>query len=503
MSLEVERSEIVVAIRINWNIVRDGNMHRLDGLDAGFLYMESESQHMHTLKVIFFDPPADGQECSFAGLLAELKTIVDRYPPLRWRLAEVPLGLYHPVCYVDPDFDIRKHVSSISLPPDSEESAVYSFIEEIASVRLERDKPLWHLWILDGLRNRQTAVIFKTHHALMDGVANAAMLAEVLGGEGVQKRAPANIVPERVPGRAGLFAAGAGELLRDLRQYPKRISAIRAARKWAKAQPVASAMAPPRFFSAPPTLFNKCLTPRRKFAFATLSCAAIKEVGRQHGATVNDVLLTMLAQTIRDYLGKRNALPEDALTAAMAFSVRDPVAENSFGNKVRIILVSLCTTIENPIERLKNIHQRSVVAKEIMKGTKHGRAATLLAYLPPLVRRPLVRSMMADRVRSGKPPMYTVGLSNIPGPRIDSLGFQGRRVDRIFTAGPLGHGACVTFTAWSHGDKLNLTVQSCSDVVPEPGEMRDSMLMALEMLKERSGAAESIATECVEDAVTS
>src|SRR5207302_6274245 len=156
-------------------------MERMTGLDAGFLYMETPTLHMHTLKIAVIDPANVPGGYSFDLLKEVLATRLRYLLPFRRRVVEVPFGLHHPVWIEDPDFDLDYHVRRVAVPAPGGPHEFGDLISDIASHQLDRRRPLWELWVVEGLEHGYIGVVAKIHHAAADGVAAAAMLANVLG----------------------------------------------------------------------------------------------------------------------------------------------------------------------------------------------------------------------------------------------------------------------------------------------------------------------------------
>src|SRR5437870_7410604 len=155
-------------------------MERLTGLDAGFLYMETPTLHMHTLKIAVIDPADVLGGYRFELLKEVLASRLHHLPPFRRRLVEVPFGLHHPVWIEDPDFDLDYHVRRVAVPAPGGPKEFAELISDIASHQLDRRRPLWELWVVEGLEHGHVGVVAKIHHSAADGVAAAAMLANVL-----------------------------------------------------------------------------------------------------------------------------------------------------------------------------------------------------------------------------------------------------------------------------------------------------------------------------------
>ncbi|MFY9587262.1 MAG: wax ester/triacylglycerol synthase domain-containing protein, partial [Actinomycetota bacterium] len=158
-------------------------MERMTGMDAGFLYMETPSLHMHTLKIGVIDPGGVEGGYTFDRFRQELEKRLHLLPPFRRRVVDIPRGIHHPVWIEDPEFDITRHLRRTQVPSPGGTREMDAVIGEIASTQLRRDRPLWEIWALEGLQDGHVAFVAKIHHALADGVAAAALLANVLSAD--------------------------------------------------------------------------------------------------------------------------------------------------------------------------------------------------------------------------------------------------------------------------------------------------------------------------------
>ncbi|HXZ61661.1 MAG TPA: wax ester/triacylglycerol synthase domain-containing protein, partial [Acidimicrobiales bacterium] len=282
------------------------------GIDAKFLYSETPTAHMHTLKVVVL--PADiTYEMFVWGMRAQLDHLV----PLRRRAVPVPLGLGHPVWVVDPAFDLDDHVSRRRLPPPGGPRQLAELVADIAGRPLGRDKPLWEAVFVEGLAGDETAIVAKVHHAVADGGASAALLGYV--GETFTHGPPNDALDgpesEPLPTRRQLLrtaAHGHRVRLRGLPQLVRR--SVRGARNFRQSRH-AMASPPALPMHAPRTSFNCSLGARRTFAMAALPLEDLKAVRRATGTTLNDVYLTVCAGALRRYLDERGELPSRPLVA--------------------------------------------------------------------------------------------------------------------------------------------------------------------------------------------
>ena len=281
-------------------------MERLTGLDAGFLYMETPSQHMHTLKVAVLDPSTIPDGYSFERVAEVLAQRLHLVPSFRRRLVNVPLRLHHPVWIEDPDFDLAAHLHRAVLPSPGGDQELDDLMSEVVSTPLDRSRPLWELWAVEGLAGGHVAFVAKIHHCLADGVKAAELLATVLD-EHADTPAPDPHAwqPEPEPSRWRLLADAVVDLARELAHLPgllvRTFRGVRAAAGARRRR----AVSPPLPFTTPKLSFNTALTPRRRFVTTSLSLTDVKTLKRAFDCTVNDIVLALCAGALRRYLDER------------------------------------------------------------------------------------------------------------------------------------------------------------------------------------------------------
>jgi diacylglycerol O-acyltransferase len=459
-------------------------MERLTGLDAGFLYMETPTLHMHTLKIAVIDPSTVPDGYSFDGVKEELAKRLHLLPPFRRRLVDVPLRLHHPVWIEDPDFDLDYHVRRAVVASPGGDREFGELISDIASRQLDRRRPLWEIWVVEGLEGDNVGFVAKIHHAAADGVAAAAMLANVLDTE-PQPHDPDPPAdpwqPDPVPSSLHLLLQAIAALGRQLLALPallrRTLSGLRAVSR--RRREIDDA--PPLPFRTPNTSFNGALTPHRWFAMASLSLDDVKAVKNAFGASVNDVILAVCAGALRHYLENRGELPDRPLVAGVPVSV--PGDENRLtGNRVSNMFTSLRTDIADPVERLRAIHAVTKSAKELHNVLGAEMLQDWTEFTPP---RPFAAWMrLYSRLRLAerhRPPINLV-VSNVPGPT-QPLYVAGARLRAIYSMGPVLEGIGLNITVWSYLDSMNFGLVGCRETMPDIWDLAGNLHEALEELK--------------------
>jgi diacylglycerol O-acyltransferase len=386
----------------------------------------------------------------------------------------------------DPEFDLAYHVRRIGVPPPGGRVQMDAVIADIASWQLDRTRPLWEIWMLEGLENGRVGFLAKIHHSVADGVAAAAMLANVMATSAEDVDPPPPIEPwrpEEMPSRGRLLMDALRDLVLRLVRLPallrRTVGGVRAVAEHRKQAEVAT---PRPILDTARTPFNGSLTPHRSFATATLSLADLKEAKTALGVTLNDIVLAMVAGSLRTWLDKRGALPDRALVAGVPVSTDDPDAIKRLGgNKVSNMFTTLATNVEDPIERLRAIHDVTSAAKEMHNILGADMLADWSEYTPPRpyawFMRQYSRFGLAEKHR---PPINLV-VSNVPGPR-EPLYVAGARMEGIYSVGPILEGIGLNVTVWSYCDQLNVGVIACREHIADPHEITDGMADALEEL---------------------
>ena len=464
-------------------------MQRLSGLDAGFLYMETPTLHMHTLKIAVLDPSTVPGGYSFERVAQILGERLHLLPPFRRRLVAVPFGLHHPLWVEDPDFELARHVHRTVAPPPGGTHELAAVISDIAGRQLDRRRPLWEIWVVEGLAGGNVGFVAKIHHAAADGVAAAQLLANVLETEPAPRPprpAEAEWRPDRIPSRRELVVQALSERVRQLLGIPgllrRTVSGLRAVARRRRS----GAVSPPVPFSTPTTSFNRALTSDRLFTMTSLALDDVKAVKSAFGVTVNDVVLAVCAGALRRYLADRGELPARPLVAGVPVSVAGDDARLG-GNRVSNMFTALRTDVADPVERLLAIHEVTKAAKEVhnVLGAEMLEAWSELTPPAPFAAwmRLYSRLKLADRHR---PPINLV-VSNVPGPA-QALYVAGARLLALWSMGPILEGIGLNVTVWSYLGQLNFGLVACPQAMPDLWGLTDHLHDALEELTKAAAA---------------
>jgi len=475
-----------------------GNMRRLSGEDALFVYGESPGMPMHTLGTMILDPStAEGRSFDYDSIVGTLAARLHLMPPYRQRLVEVPLGLARPVLADDPEFDIERHVQRVSVDTPGTLRELARVVGEFAGRPLDRAKPLWEMLYIDGVEGGRVALVTKMHHCMLDGASGASQMAGLLDLEPCPAEAPTPPTwrPAALPTRAGLFARA---LVPDV-PSPMAVAALVAQstvgfvrrtvvrrERSSTLDALASAVTP-----APRIRSSGAITTNRSVAFASASLRDIKRVKKVFGVTVNDVVLAACALALRDYLRDDDDLPEAALHCAVPVSIKTDDEKQEFSNKVSTMTVCLPTHLDDPGGLLEAIHEEAEAAKREFVA---GGGDTLMGWLDlawPAAMGAVARVFSTSGVADWLPPWWNLIVSNMAGPPVP-LYLAGARVEAIYPMGPIAPGTGLNITVLSNMDRVDVGLLACKETVPHLWRLAEGFEDAVKLLAraaERRAAA--------------
>jgi diacylglycerol O-acyltransferase / wax synthase len=452
-------------------------MQALEGMDAAFLSLETATTPMHVGVVLVLDPP-EGTRSLFSPSTryAQIRRVIEQrlhvVAPLRQRAIRVPFGLHHPVWVDDPEFELDDHLMRASLPSPGGRAELDSFVASVMSRRLDPDRPLWEMYLVEGLEGERTALIAKVHHAILDGVSGASVLAAFLDLTPRSRviTLPPEWQPAPLPSQAQMLRHAASSLAHQpgtaLGTLQAGVDAVADLGMHNRELAGRGEQPPPGFFSAPRASFNGAVSSRKRFAAFTVPLPDVKLVGRVYEATVNDVVLACVSGGLRALLAARGERADSSLAAMVPVSTRTRDEGDALGNQISGMLVSLATDVDDPVARLDAISESSRVAKEqeqLHRGRFLGDLAQLA--LPAVVSR-LARALAGSRVFDKVRPPFNVVVSSVRGPDV-SLFCAGSRVVDMFPVGPIAEGVGVNVTVLSYLDSVHFGVFACRRLLPE------------------------------------
>jgi WS/DGAT/MGAT family acyltransferase len=466
-------------------------MRQLSGIDAAFLAAESPRWPMHVASVTVFDPAKLEGGYSVARLKDSLRERLHRLPPFRWRAVEPPLGVGRPWWIEDPEFDLDYHVRRVAVPAPGGRAELAELAAEIYRRRLDRRRPLWEWWVVEGLAGGQVACVWKIHHACIDGMSGASM-QEVMFDPGPD---PAPAVappgyrwrPESVPSDLRLLLGALPWFALTPLRVGREVAALAGGVRRALRDGLGASLPA----AVPRTSFNAPITQRRSFAFTSLSLPDAKRVKDAFGAKLNDVVLAVCAGALRSYLDARGELPDAPLVASVPINVRGTGSAAS-GNQISSMLAELATDVADPVRRLRRI-QASTAASKVMHEALGARSIMALADAPPPMLLSLaLRFYARNQLVRRHPPLFNVLISNVPGPQ-SALYSIGAEVKAFYPMGICADGMGLFIGLMSYRDQLDFGVLACRELVPDPWRIADGLERALAELVQAAARIESAA----------
>jgi WS/DGAT/MGAT family acyltransferase len=462
---------------------------RLTGLDASFLYMETPTLHMHVAMTAVFDPATVPGGYSFRRIRRLINDRIPLAPVFQRRLVEVPMRLGFPVWVDDPEFDIDNHLRRAALPAPGGMRELADFAADVISRQLHRDRPLWEMWIVEGVEDGKIALVAKMHHSTIDGVSGAELLGVLFDLEPdppEETARTARQLDSRIPSgfelvsqamMTGLVAPF--DIGRMLLRTTRSLFSIRRIR-----QGEAAKAALP--LTAPRTSINVAVHARRRVAFAAASLADAKALKNAMGTTVNDVVLAMCAGALRTYLLAGDELPDIPLVSVVPVSVTPDVAELKGSNKVSAMFVQLPCHVDDPLERLHLIHEGTKGAKEEHQALGATTLQNWAEHATPNVFAAAARLYTGMKLADRHRPVANLVISNVPGPDFP-LYLGGSQLLGMFPLGPVMDGMGLNITIMSYLGVLYWGLASDARAVPRLWDIAAAVPHALTELMNAAG----------------
>ncbi len=443
---------------------------------------------MHIASTTVFEGPAP----PYVEFRDHIGSRLHLVPRFRQKLRFVPFSQGRPVWVDDPHLNLAYHVRHTSLPPPGSEEQLRNLAARIFSQELDRAKPLWEMWLIEGLSGGRFAIVGKSHHCLVDGVAGVDITTVLFDLE-PEPDQPADApvgtwAPQPEPSGAQMLAeamleraVSPTEIVRGFRRVlrgPRR--ALRSAAE--------AALAAGRFawtgLAAPQTPLNVAIGPHRRFAWVTASLADLKQVKNELGGTVNDVVLASVTGALRRYLRSRGHLTDDLeLRAMVPVSVRTADEDGAPGNRVSAMMAPLPLWCEDPTERLRLMSERM----GDLKSSKQALGASLLTELTDFAPPTLVGQAARLQARQR---FFNLVVTNVPGPQFP-LYLLGRRMERVFPMVPLAENQAVCVGVMSYDGQVNFGLIGDYDAIPDLDDLAADLEASIEELIEAAGGRQS------------
>ncbi len=457
--------------------------NRLTALDSSFLHIERGGAHMHVAACATFE----GTPPSHEELIDAIGSRLHLVPRYRQRLAFVPFGQGRPVWVDDPHFNPAYHVRHTALPAPGDEEQLRRLTGRVFSQALDRSKPLWEVWLVEGLSGGRFALLSKTHHALVDGISGVDIITVLFDAspepmpvappdhEWVAHPLPhdAQLLADALLERAtvpGEIVRGIRAALRGPRAVAKRVSSALVgvgAMAWAGLQP------------APPSIFNVPVGPHRRFTWVRGELGQFKAIKNELGGTVNDVVLAVVTGALGRYMRLHGEATDAVeLRAMVPMSTRADIERGALGNRVTAMWAPLPVGITDPIKRLNAISAEMRVLKESGQAVGAEVLTALSGFAPPTI--VSQASRLAARQR-----LFNLVVTNVPGPQTP-LYLLGRRLDAIFPMVPLTSNTALGIAIMSYDGQLNFGLTTDYDGLPDVEVLAEELRSAI---AELAGAA--------------
>ncbi|HET8813419.1 MAG TPA: wax ester/triacylglycerol synthase family O-acyltransferase [Solirubrobacterales bacterium] len=420
---------------------------RLSGLDTSFLHLERSGAHMHVASTSIFAGSPPTQE-EFRGHIASRLHLIPRF---RQKLRFVPFGQSRPVWVDDPHLNLDYHVRRTALPAPGSDEQLRNLASRIFSQQLDRSKPLWELWLVEGLNDDRFAIIGKSHHALVDGVSGVDITTVLFDldpePQGTPDKPPPWLAsPE--PSDLQLLSEALKERVTSPREiYRGFRAALRGPRQVLKGLGATSKVISAGM-SAPDSVFNVEIGPHRRFQMTQTDLAELKRVKDEHGGTVNDVILSIVSGGIGKYLRARGHDTDGLeLRAMVPVSVRAPDEHGALGNRISAMMAPLPVWCEDPVERLR----LTTAEMGDLKASGQAVGAEILTKLTDFAPGTIVSQ--AARLQPAQR-FFNLVVTNVPGPQFP-LYVLGRKMESIFPMVPLARRQALCVGIMSYNGQVN------------------------------------------------
>jgi diacylglycerol O-acyltransferase len=492
-------------------------MKQLTGLDASFLYMETDRQFGHVSSLSIYDrPPDDPDYDPFTAWRGQIEARLHLLEPLRRKLREVPFRLDHPFWVDDDTFDLDFHVRHTAVPPPGTDEQLGDLVARIVGRPLDRSRPLWESYVVEGLPDGQFGVLTKVHHATVDGASGAELLTLMLDAcqEGDEIPPPptdwqpepqpsdvavlgrAAVTVVRKPARAVVLAAGTAREVGRATRNPALVAAANQVRGSLRGPlgrvlnigrerlPEGEVAGPLPLHAPPRTPFNARISPHRRFAFRSTSLETVKGVKNALGATVNDIVMAACAGGLRTWLESHGGVPDRPLLAMVPVSIRTGEEAERWTNRVSAIFADLPTNEPDQMQRVQRVHEAMVGAKALHDAVPADRLTQFAQFPPPAVFASAMRTVTRLTARGGQP--VNLVISNVPGPR-HPLYAAGARLRHYYPVSTIVDGQGLNVTVQSYLDTLDFGLVACRELVPDLWELADAMVDELHAMAKAVG----------------
>lgn len=448
-------------------------MKALSPNDQMFLWLERRNQPMHIGGLQLLVPPSP----DWVHQQAErLKKAVKAYPPFDKQLVK-RLGTWF--WTEDKEFDLEGHFRVLALPRPGRIRELLALVSQLHSAPLDRGRPLWEFYLIEGVEGGRAAIYSKIHHALADGVAAMKMLQRMMSEDPAQEVEPLWAMPPRArpegkdkrepKGPLGTLAQALGVVRAQASSLPKVTRELYGTLREARSNPDYVSV-----FQAPRCILNQRITGSRRFAAQSYPLERIRAIGKARGATINDTVLAMCASALRRYLQDLNALPDKPLIAMVPTSLRRD--DSDAGNQVGMILANLATHLESPVERLDQVKRSVQLSKARLARMNQ---TEIINYIAAIMAPSGINMATGINPRWQS---FNVVISNVPGPK-KTLYWNGARLEGTYPVSIAMDGQALNITLTSYQDKLEVGLIACRRTLPHMQRLLDYLEQGLAELE--------------------
>ena len=461
-----------------------GNPDRLTALDSAFLHIEDTGAHMHVASVMTFK----GDAPAYDDLLAAIHGRLHLVPRYRQRLAGVPLDQGRPVWVDDPHFNLRYHLRHTALPAPGGDEQLKRLAGRLFSQQLDRRKPLWEIWLVEGLDGDRFAIIGKTHHALVDGVSGVDITTVLFDAapdpmptpppehpwaptpppSGLQLLAESLLERATVP-REGYRAA------RAVARAPRRVARELGTGVWNVGSALGALLR-----QAPESPLNVPIGPHRRYTWVDADLREFKAIKNELGGTVNDVVLAAVSLGLGRWL-RRHGFPteEVELRAFVPVSVRADVERGALGNRVAAMYAPLPVGIEDPEEAYRRVHEAMAGLKESGQAVGAQVITQLGDFAPPTILSQAARLQVRQR-------WFNLVVTNVPGPQFP-LYILGRKLEHLYPVVPLAPNQALGIAIMSYDGTLGFGLLGDYDAMADIEDLAEDLEHAISALAQLAG----------------
>ncbi len=481
-------------------------MIHLSGVDASFLHLETPEMPMHVGSLHLLDLPAGYKGDFYEDVVKHVSERIHLASVFERKLAQMPFEMSNPVWVDDDDIDIEYHIRRIVLSKPGTMEQLQAYVGRLHSTLLDRSRPLWEMYVIEGLKSGQMAFYAKVHHAAIDGQAGVAL------GKALYSLTPdaGPVRKARVRARSNQYQLGVAELAtaamqNTVQQYVKLVTtlpnAVRAmasvtipaftqlAQGMAKLNPLTGGMAnlalpdltkPNMGLGSlglgPRTPLNVSITNQRAFAGRSVSLAETKGLAKRVGVSLNDMVMAACAGALRKYMRELDVKLDKPMTAAIPVSLREAGNEDP-NNQVTMMLASLATDVKDPLERLKAIHLSTASSKELTGAFKAAIPTDFPSFGAPWIMTGLATLFGRSKIADNVPPIANVAISNVPGVPVP-LYLAGAKMVSYFPVSIPAHGCALNITVQSYNGSLDYGLTACRRAVPDVADIADYIVEA-------------------------